>query len=77
LKTIGKAGRAVTMQIGKTLTSIGESPDLRGKKILSQDPLSYPTQGKTRKKFVEGRKDDLFDETGKKENLSLLHSLTH
>ena len=29
LKSIGKAGKAVTRQLGKTLTSIGESPDKR------------------------------------------------
>jgi hypothetical protein len=30
LISIGKAGKAVTKQIGKTLTSLGESPDKRG-----------------------------------------------
>lgn len=30
LKTIGKAGKAVTKHLGKTLTSLGESPDKRG-----------------------------------------------
>lgn len=30
LKSIGKAGKAVTKQLGKTLTSLGESPDKRG-----------------------------------------------
>lgn len=29
MKSIGKAGKAVTKQIGKTLTAIGESPDKR------------------------------------------------
>jgi hypothetical protein len=30
LKSIGKAGKAVTKQISKTLSAIGESPDQRG-----------------------------------------------
>jgi hypothetical protein len=62
---------AVTKQIGKTLTYIGESPDLRGKKILSQDPLSYPTQGKKKKKFEEEKNNDTLGDTGKQEILSL------
>jgi hypothetical protein len=35
-KSIGKAGKAVTKQLGKTLTSIGESPDQRGHQKLLQ-----------------------------------------
>jgi hypothetical protein len=36
LKSIGKAGKAVTKQIGKTLTSIGESSDQRGLQKLNK-----------------------------------------
>lgn len=34
LKTIGKAGKAVTKSLGRTLTSIGESSDTRGLKRI-------------------------------------------
>lgn len=36
LKSIGKAGKAVSKQIGKTLTAIGESPDQRGLQKVSK-----------------------------------------
>ena len=36
LKSIGKAGKAVTKQLGKTLTSLGESPDKRGLQKIQQ-----------------------------------------
>jgi hypothetical protein len=40
LKSIGKAGKAVGKQLGKTLTKIGDSPDKRGfnKLKLAQNP---------------------------------------
>jgi hypothetical protein len=40
VKSIGKAGKAVTKRIGKTLTSIGESSDQRGLKriVKAQNP---------------------------------------
>lgn len=34
LKSIGKAGKAVTRQLGKTLTAIGESPEKRAQQKL-------------------------------------------
>ena len=36
LKSIGKAGKAVTKQLGKTLTSLGESPDKLGLQKVQQ-----------------------------------------
>jgi hypothetical protein len=38
--SIGKAGKAMTKQIGKTLTSLGESPDKRGhqRMFLANNP---------------------------------------
>ena len=36
LKSISKAGKAVTKQLGKTLTSLGESPDKRGLQKIQQ-----------------------------------------
>lgn len=49
LKSIGKAGKAVTKQLGRTLTKIGESPDKRGheRMFLVQNPqfLSKGRQG--------------------------------
>jgi hypothetical protein len=43
LKSIGKAGKAVTKQLGKTLTKIGDSPDKRGheKLFLVQNPQFF------------------------------------
>jgi hypothetical protein len=48
LKSIGKAGKAVTKQLGKTLTKIGESPDKRGheKLFLVQNPQFLSTKVK-------------------------------
>jgi hypothetical protein len=34
LMSIGKAGKAMTKQLGKTLTSLGDSPDKRGHQRL-------------------------------------------
>lgn len=46
LKSIGKAGKAVTKKIGKTLISIGESPDRRGLKrmFMAQNPQMQSLQ---------------------------------
>ena len=42
-----KAGKAVTKQLGKTLTSLGESPDKRGLQMVQQarDTGSVVTRG--------------------------------
>jgi hypothetical protein len=68
LKSIGKAGKAVTKQLGKTLTSMGESPDKRGhdKVFLTQHPNLLPMPRKKRpdRLRTEG-KTDLGMESGK------------
>jgi hypothetical protein len=44
LKSIGKAGMAVTKRLGKTLTTIGESSDTRGlKRIFKAQNLRMPS----------------------------------
>lgn len=45
LKSIGKAGKAVTRQLGKTLTAISESPDKRAQEKLAhvQNPNLFVT----------------------------------
>jgi hypothetical protein len=44
LKSIGKAGMAVTKRLGKTLTTIGESSDTRGlKRIFKAQNLRRPS----------------------------------
>ena len=34
LRSLGKAGKAATKQLGKALTSLGETPDKRGQQLL-------------------------------------------
>uniref|UniRef100_A0A7S2Y632 C2 domain-containing protein n=1 Tax=Entomoneis paludosa TaxID=265537 RepID=A0A7S2Y632_9STRA len=48
LRSIGKAGKAVTMQLGKTLTALGESPDKRGhdRLYLAQNKENQPIHDK-------------------------------
>jgi len=70
LKTIGKASKAVTKQLGKTLTKIGESPDKRGlEKLLAvQNPQvqSPGIQGKDREtRVTDETQTDLGLDTGK------------
>jgi hypothetical protein len=68
LKTIGKAGKAVTHKIGKTLTKIGESPDKRGHERLFflQNPqfLSRDRPGQQRAPTA-ALKSDLGLDTGR------------
>jgi len=72
LKTIGKAGKAVTKQLGKTLTAIGDSPDKRGlnKMQLAQNPRLLLSSRKKRHRNFKGRnKTDLGLESGKVTNM--------
>lgn len=67
LKSIGKAGKAVTKQLGKTLTSIAESPDQRGhqKLFLAQNPQLQSLKQKEGKRIKKaGAKSDLGLDTG-------------
>lgn len=61
LKSIGKAGKAVTKQVGKALTKIGESPDKRGheKMFLVQNPqfLTAAQQAKDQRITPEAKAD--------------------
>ncbi|GKY92544.1 hypothetical protein MPSEU_000224700 [Mayamaea pseudoterrestris] len=60
LKSIGKAGKAVTKQLGKTLTKIGDSPDKRGheKLFLVQNP-QFATKNKEKdlNNRIDGKSD--------------------
>lgn len=67
MRSIGKAGKAVTKQVGKALTKISESPDKRGqdKAFLVQNPqfLSTGQQGLA-PGLGDGRKADLGMDSG-------------
>jgi hypothetical protein len=66
--SIGKAGKAVTKQLGKTLTSMGDSPNKRGhnKVLLAQKPqlLDMP-RNRRQSTFPTENKTDLGMESGK------------
>jgi hypothetical protein len=66
LKSIGKAGKAVTKQLGKTLTSMGESPDHRGyqKVFLAQNPQLQSLKSKKERAIKVEAKTDLGLDTG-------------
>jgi len=67
LKTIGKAGKAVTKQVGKALTKIGESPDKRGldKLLSAQNPRAQsPGQKDHGQRLPKQAKTDLGLDTG-------------
>jgi hypothetical protein len=49
LKSIGKAGKAVTKQISKTLSAIGESPDQRGLQKINRAQNPQYTARKDKK----------------------------
>jgi hypothetical protein len=61
LKSIGKAGKAVTKQLGKTLTSLGDSPDRRGQGLMqvAQNPQLFgrDRREKARRTQVKGKVD--------------------
>jgi hypothetical protein len=59
LKSIGKAGKAVTKKIGKTLSSIGESPDRRGLKriFMAQNPQMQSLQPLSRRSHLKANVD--------------------
>lgn len=59
LKSIGKAGKAVTKKIGKTLSSIGESPDRRGLKriFMAQNPQMQSLQPMSRQSHLKANVD--------------------
>lgn len=61
MKSIGKASKAVTKQLGKTLIKIGDSPDKRGheKLFLVQNPqfLSAKAKEKETKTYVDNMTD--------------------
>lgn len=68
MKSIGKAGKAVTKQLGKTLTKIGDSPDKRGheKLFLVQNPQFLPNRGRRKEPQIpKSNKRDLGLDTGK------------
>lgn len=58
LKTLGKAGKAVTKQLGKTLHSLGDSPDRRGQDLLlqAQNPRSADKIRREREMNVRQRR---------------------
>jgi len=67
LKSIGRAGKAVTKQLGKTLTSMSDTPDKRGlkKMVTAQNPQFVPkTMERDRKVRIQA-KSDLDLDTGK------------
>jgi len=67
LKSIGKAGKAVTKQLGKTLTSIAESPDQRGlqKVINAQNPQLRTAKSKKEIAHSHEAQNNLGLDTGK------------
>ncbi|GAX12581.1 hypothetical protein FisN_13Lh037 [Fistulifera solaris] len=60
LKSIGKAGKAVTKQIGKTLTSIGDSPDKRAQNKIfkAQNPHLKERTSSKQKRVRIGNTND-------------------
>ena len=58
LKSIGKAGKAVTRQLGKTLTAMGESPNKRGqtKMALARNPHLLLTNSEKQGKKARRKK---------------------
>jgi hypothetical protein len=66
LKSIGKAGKAVTKHLGKTLTSIVESPDQRGhqKVFLAQNPQLQSLKPQKERLTKAEAKSDLGLDTG-------------
>ena len=67
LKSIGKAGKAVTKQLGKTLTSIGESPNVRGQQRvnLAQNPQFISRKQKKETNIRTGATTDLGLDSGR------------
>ena len=57
LKTIGKAGIAVTKQIGKTLSALGESPDQRGHQKLKK--VQYEVHGQSKQEMTNLKTDEI------------------
>ncbi|KAL7570167.1 hypothetical protein ACA910_020005 [Epithemia clementina (nom. ined.)] len=56
LRSLGKAGKAATKQLGKALTSLGDTPDKRGQQLLykAKDKQNSPVGNREKRK--NGRK---------------------
>lgn len=56
LRSFGKAGKAVTIQVGKALTSLGDTPDKRGQQLLfgAQDRVNRPIGVREQKHVRKG-----------------------